>query len=483
MNLKEKATIGFAWNSLGSVGTGLCNLAITVIMARLLTPNDFGLLAILVIFTMLSETLIDSGFSQALIQDKKSSDYDLNTVFFTNLFISFFIYFILYLLTPVIAGFYENEELINLSRFVFLSIIFNALSIIQKTIYSKKINFKAMAFASLFSVVFSGTISIVFALKGFGVWALAIHLVLSSFLQMIFLWFQSQWRPSFDIRIGSLKKYIPFSAPLLVQGFIDKVVSNLESLLIGRFYSISELGFYSQSRNLSSYLTQAISNVVQRVTYPVLVEMNNDSQRLKEGYRQIIGTVMLFMIPLSFGVVATADTIVLVLFGEKWIQTAEYLRFLIVMGLFISLHSSCINIFLTLGKTSFFLKLSLIKQFLKLLIVFSLIGQSVKALVIGVTIISVLTSLVYVYFSIKLINYSMKEMFMDLNQIIISSFISALIVFFINVYSGLNSIFIILFVQAFFMMAIYFLLLYLFKNRYLQGVIEIFMKIYSRRHG
>lgn len=477
MSLKEKAIKGLAWNTIGSVGTGLCNLAITIILARLLTPSDFGLLAILVVFTVLSETLIESGFGQALIQDKKATSDDLNTVFYTNICIATLLYLALFLSAPLIAGFYENESLINLSRFVFLALIFNALSIIQKTIFSKNINFKATAASSLAAVTLSGVVAIGLALKGFGVWALATHLVLNAFFQMVFLWGQSQWRPSGSIRVKSLKKYIPFSAPLLAQGFVDKFVTNLETLLIGKFYTVSDLGFFSQSRNLNSYFMQTISGVVQRVTYPVLVKINNDNSKLKEGYRQVIGTTMLVMIPLALGMMAAAENIVLVLFGAKWLQTAKYLQYFVIMGLFVSLHSYYTNIFLVLGKTGKFLQLSLIKQFLKVAIVAYLVNESVTALVMGVTAVGILTSLMYIYFGGKLINYSLIELFLDLKQIILTSAFSAILVFVFGWYFASANVFLILFMQIITMVSVYVLLLLLMRNTYFFEVFYLVKKM------
>lgn len=477
MSLRDKATKGFFWNTIGTVGSGLCNLIINIILARLLTPSDFGIIAILVVFTILSETLIDSGFSQALIQDKKANSVDLNTIFFANIFIAILIYVALFIFSPVIAGFYENEKIIDLSRFVFLILIFNSFSIIQKTLYSKNIDFKAMAISALISVVISGVFSIGLAIKGFGVWALAVHLVLSSFLQMIFLWWQSKWRPSYNVSLNSFKKYLTFSIPLLIQGFLDRFVTNLESLLIGKFYTARDVGFYSQGNSLSSYLTQALSNVVQRVTYPVLVKINDEKVKLKEGYRQIIGMVMLFMIPLSLGVIAASENIVLVLFGEKWVQMGVYLQFFIISGLFIALHSSYTNIFLALGKTSKFLKLSLLKQTLKLIVVFSLVNYSVKALVIGVTIIGVITSLIYVYAGGKLISYSLKELLTDLSQLIIAGTIGFILTYIVGVYFLPNNIFIILIAQVLTMMSIYFLILLFLRNEHLYNLLNIYKKM------
>ena len=211
MGLRDKAVSGVFWTGIGSLSSGFLNFVITIVLARLLSPSDFGLLELLAIFTVISECFIDSGFSQAVIRDNEASQLDLSSVFFFNLSISLFLYILLFFLSPCIASFYNEPCLTNLSRFVFLVIIFHSCSIIQNAIFTKNLQFRPLAITSITSVIISGTVTGILAYNGYGVWALATNIVLYAFLKMMFLWSLSKWRPIFMISRSSIRYFIPSS--------------------------------------------------------------------------------------------------------------------------------------------------------------------------------------------------------------------------------------------------------------------------------
>lgn len=466
MSLKQKAINGIAWNSLGKIGAGLVNMLITIILARILTPRDFGLLEILIVFSVISEAFVDSGFSQAIIRDKNASNKDLTSIFYTNIIIAFVIYVLLFIFSPFIANFFNEPTLVNLSRVVFLVIIFNSMSIIQEANYSRNINFKSPTLAALSAMFISGLVSIYMAYNGSGIWALAFNLVLFSFFRLIFLWTFSNWRPKGGISLLSIKKYFSFGSNMLIISVVDKIVTNLESVLIGRVYTKTELGFFSQGKKLNSNFTQALSAVVQRVTYPILAKVGDDKQRLKNGYRKIIGYTMLIMIPLSFGIIGSSENLISVLLGSKWLPASKYLQLWTIMGLFLSLHTYYTNIFLVLNRTRFYLNLSLIKQLSKIIIIVFLINSGVMTLLWGIVIISTLTSLLYVFFGGRLINYTFIELFNDLKIIIFSSFVSSSTIHILGLFLKNSNVFLVFTIQIILMVAIYFILLKLFKDKY-----------------
>lgn len=481
MSLRKTAFNGITWNSIGTFGAGIVSLVITMILARILSPSDFGLLELLVIFQVISETFVDSGFSQAVIRDDKATNKDLTSVFYINLILAFAIYALLYFAAPLISGFYEEPVLINLSRVVFLTIIFNAFSVIQNANFNREINFKTPARASLISVLIAGTIAVILAYNGFGFWALVANIVLYSFLKMFFLWTLSNWRPKGWISFQSIRKYFSFGSNLLAQGLLDKTVTNIESLLIGKIYTKSDLGFFSQARRLNSLITQQLTSVIQRVTYPVLAKISNEKQRLKEGYRKITGITMLFMIPLSFGVIVTADNLISVLLGSKWLPSVPYLQLWTVMGLFVSLHSNFTNIFLVLGKSRQLLFLSIIKQACKLLVILMFVRLSIMSLIWGIVIVSVITSVMYVYYGGKYINYSINELGRDLWQILMAAVTSATAIYLFGLYSPFSNVFLIFGFQAMIMILIYYTILKILKNKYLNEFVSIIKTIKNKK--
>ncbi len=465
MSLRDSAVKGVLWTSIGTVGAGLLNFILTMILARVLSPSDYGLLELLAIFTILSECFIDSGFSQAVIKDQNASQLDLSSVFFFNLTIALVLYAGLFFAAPLIANFYHEPSLVKLSRFVFLVIIFHSCSIIQNANFSRNLQFRPQAIASIAAIIIAGTTAGIMAFKGFGVWALATNMVLFAFLKMLFYWLFSSWKPSFVVSFQSIKKYFKFGVNLLIQGLIDKFVTNLESLMIGRVYTKTDLGYFSQARKLDSYITQTSTSVIQKVTYPILAKLGNDNNQLKNGYRRVLGITMFAMVPILFFVAASADNLLYVFFGPQWNNSIPFLRLWSICGLLVSFHSIFINIFLVTNNTKRLLYLSIIKQVVRLIVIFSLIRISVLALMYGIVGVGVFSAIIYCYFGGKLIRYKAIEVIKDLLPTVGIAFISALAVFCLGWLMSSYNRFIVFALQVVFMFVLYWLGSFVLKNK------------------
>ncbi len=429
MSLRDSAVKGVLWTGIGRVGAGLLNFILTMILARVLSPSDYGLLELLAIFTILSECFIDSGFSQAVIKDQNASQTDLSSVFFFNLTIALILYSGLFFAAPLIAIFYHEPILIKLSRFVFLVIIFHSCSIIQIANFSRNLQFRPQAIVSITAIIIAGTTAGIMAFEGFGVWALATNMVLFAFLKMVFFWLFSSWRPSFIVSFQSIKKYFKFGVNLLVQGLVDKFVTNLESLLIGRAYTKTDLGYFSQARKLDSYIIQTSTSVIQKVTYPILAKINSISSGLKDGYRRILQITMYAMIPLSLFMVICSEDLLYCLFGPKWISSSQYLRLWSIVGLLVSFYSIFINVFLVVNKTKELLYISIIRQVLRLVTIIVLIRLSILILIYGILCVTIVSAFLYTYIGGKYIHYSLWEIAKDLFPIVLSSFIASFFVY------------------------------------------------------
>ncbi len=480
MTLRGSAVKGVFWTSFGTIGSGIVNLILTMIMARLLSPFDFGLLELLVIFSIISESFIDSGFSQAVIRDNNATDTDLSSVLFFNVFLAITLYSLLFCFAPLIADFFNEERLVSLARFVFLTLIFNSLSIVQNANLSRQLNFKLQAIASITSIVISAIISICLAYFHYGVWALATNLVSFSFFKMIMLWILSSWRPLFIFSIESIKKYFRFGGFLLIKGLIDTTVTNLESLFIGRIYTKQSLGYYSQARKLDTYLMNFASVIIQKVTYPILAKIKEDKKKLKDGYRSILGITMVFIVPLSLFSICSSENLVIVFLGEKWILSAPYLQLRMLIALIVSFYSIFTNIFLVLGKSKNLLYLSLLRQCAKIVIIIFLIKISIMSLLWGILIVTIITGLIYVYFGGKLIRYSLFEIIIDLRKIILSGCISATIVYILGKILIEYDTMLVFVLQCIVMPTLYWIILVLFKDKTYTELIKIF-KSFNRK--
>lgn len=258
MGLKTKAISGFLWSSAGTIGNGLVSFLVTIILARILTPEDFALVALLTVFVTISNVIVDSGFSQAIIRDDNPSDIDLSSVFYFNLILSVLIYAVLFAISPYIAKFYNEPKLISLSRVVFLIIIFNSFIIIQNATLKRNLNFSKVEKSSVLGSIVAGTTSVIMAFSGYGIWAIVANMVLMPFFRAAFLWIYSDWRPVFKFRLRSIRKYFKFGIFLMLNSVIDMIITNLNTLVIGKFYTKNELGYYSQACKLGTYIVGTV---------------------------------------------------------------------------------------------------------------------------------------------------------------------------------------------------------------------------------
>lgn len=481
MGLRNKAVDGFLWTSVGTIGAGLINFLITIILARILTPSDFGLIELLIVFTTISEVFIDSGFSQAIIRDKNATVEDLSSVFFLNLIIAFFLYIILFFASPFIATFYNSPQLTILSRVIFLAIVFNSFSIVQNANFVRKLNFKPYALASIIAMTIAGITSVILALYDWGVWALVANIVLLAGIRTICLWIQSDWFPIFKIRYSSIKRYFSFGSSLLLQGLLDRIVTNMESLFIGKFYQKSDLGYFSQARKLDSYVIQTSTTVIQKVTYPILSSVGDDISKLRIGYKRIIGITMFCLTPIILLMFASADNCIIGLLGQDWAPAIPYFRLWIVCGWLVAIYSIYMNVFMVMGKNKKMLKITFIRQVMRLLVIFLLARAGIEILLYGIIIVTIMSAFGYMYVGGKLINYSLKDVFLDMWQIVLGNFFTALLIYFSGVLmKGMNHLLIFL-IQGGFYVIIYLLFMRMIRNVYYREFVDIILFIAQKR--
>ena len=481
MSIRTQAVKGVAWSSVGTIGAGLLNFILTMILARFLDPADFGLLELLAIFTILSEAVIDSGFSQAIIRDKTATDKDLSSVFFLNILIGLVLYAALFACAPLIAGFYNEPKLIDVSRFAFLVLIFNSGTIVQNANYSRNLDFKRPAIASVLAICISGTLSVYMAFNDYGVWALATNMVAYAGLKMLFFWVFSRWKPILAFSRQSLRKYFAFGGFLLIQGLVDKFVSNLESLLIGKVYTKAQLGYFSQARKLDSYIAQTTTSVIQRVTYPLLAKINNGTQELKSGYRRILKITMFAMVPLMLFSVASADSMIFTFFGPKWAKTVPYFQIWCLCGLLVSFYSIFINLIMVKGKSKNLLMISLVRQAARVLVIVLLLNIGIMQMLYGILAVTLLSAMVYSVYSMHLIGYRIRELAADMLPIVATALVAGTVTFFLPKVLNLETSIPLFFGQMAVMATIYLLLNALTKNATFLEVKDIFGSMIKRK--
>lgn len=429
MNLKDKAITGASWSLAGTIIQSASSFIIGIILARLLTPTEYGLLGMAGVFIFVTYVFVDSGFSTALIQRQVCSSVDYSTVFYLNLVISLLFFFLLFFSAGFIADFYLEPELRSIIRVLSFLIILYALSIVHRTIIIRQLDLRLLNIIQITSQVSSGIIGIILAYNGYGVWSLVWKTLLNQIFVNLQFWIFNKWYPLFEFSLNSLRQMFGFSSKLLVSGIINKVYEQLYNLIIGKFFSAKELGLYTRANQFKNLPSQSLSGAIMSVSFPVFAQVQNDPVRLKHIAKKIIKATMFLNITAMLGMAAISRYLIITLIGSQWIDATVYLQLLCIVGMFYPLHPINLNILTALGRSDLFLRLEILKKILAIPVILVGIWTNVKIMIIGMIIISITSIFINSYYTKKLIDYGIKEQFLDISGSMLLGFIMSVIVF------------------------------------------------------
>ena len=405
-SLKDKTVKGTFWSAADTFLAQGVTFVVGIVLARLLSPEEYGLIGIVTIFTTVMLGVVDSGFSNALIRKKDATGDDYNTLFFFNLVVSVAMFGLLFVGAPWIAKFFERPQLVELVRVMGLILILQALSIVQNTILTKKIDFKTKTKASVISAVASGVIGIGMAFAGFGVWSLVAQQLSRQLIYTILLWILNKWWPKLKVNVESLKYMWGFGWKLLVSGLLDNIWKEVYQLVVGKFYSPAALGQYTRSRQYAQFFSSNLTSVVQRVTYPVLAEIQDERKRLVSGYRRVIKTTMFVTSILMISVGAIAEPLIYCLIGPQWHQAATFLPLICISMSLYPLHAINLNMLQIQGRTDIFLYLEIVKKVLAIGPICLGIFVSIYWMLVGSIIFGFVAFFLNSYYSGKFLGYS-----------------------------------------------------------------------------
>lgn len=405
-SLKNKTVKGVAWSGIDNVAKLGVTFLISIVLARLLTPDDYGLLGIIQIVTVVCTALVNAGFSTALIRKKDATDDDYNTSFIVNLVLSLGLYFIIFICSPLIADFFKREELVSLIRFTSVGLIIGALSLVQQTRLTKRIDFKTQTKVTLVASIGSGIIGIVMALMCFGVWSLVGQLLSAEVLRTVLLWYFNRWVPQLRFSLHSFHELFGFGWKIMVSSLLDAIWRELYQVVVGKFYSPGTLGQYTRAKQFSQLFSNNLMHVIQRVTYPVLSSIQDDKMRLVSAYRRIIRTTMFVAAISMFTLGAVSEPLLYCLIGPKWHEAATYMPLICITGSLYPLHAINLNMLQIQGRSDLYLGLEVIKKIIYLgpLLVGAFIG--VMPMLYTNIAISMMVFFLNSYYSGKLIGYS-----------------------------------------------------------------------------
>lgn len=429
-SLRSQTTKGVWWSFGGSIASYGITFVVGIVLARLLSPAEYGLIGIIMALIAVFDGIIDSGFSNALIRKKDATESDNNTMFITNLVVSVFLFFVMYLGAPLIAHFFKDEQLIPLTKVMSFYLIFNAFCLIQRTLLTKEIDFKTQTKCNVISSVISGVIGIAMALMGYGVWALVGQQLSKILFNTICLWFYRRWMPSFCFSWNSFRELFGFGWKLMISGIINSIWGQVNQIVIGKCYSAETLGQYTKGREYVDLVSKNLTSVVQKVSYPTLSKIQDEKDRLKNGYRIVIKVTVLVVFVLVFFMAGCAKQLILVLIGEQWLPSVPMMQLVCFSMALYPLHSINLNMLQVQGRSDLFLKLEILKIIIGVFpilagIFFNIYWMLVLGFITGGCIGFWLNS----YYSGKYIGYSTKDQIKDILPSLGVAFAVALPVF------------------------------------------------------
>lgn len=419
-SVRTQLVNGVVWNFIEKVFIKVVTFAIGVILARLLSPSDYGLIGMLTIFISVSNIFIEGGLAKALIQRKDCKDIDYSTAFVANIGMSLCIYLLLYFLAPLIADFYHEPILIELTRVLALSIILGSFNIVQRARLMSQVNFKSLAKINVISTIISGAISIGMAYAGLGVWALVGMTLSSSIVLIVVFPFYSRWKPSVCFSRNSFRNLFGFGSKLMLTGVMSVIVNNISALCIGRYYKSNQLGFYSRASHFSELISFTVFEVLGNVTFPVLSSLQDDRERLVAVYRKSLYFVAMIIFPLMVLCALLARPIVDILLTEKWLPCVVLMQWLFLARIFTPISAINMNVLNAIGRSDLFMKLDFAKIPLDILILVITIPIGVKAIVIGTFINSFICFFVNAYLPGRIFGYGGLHQLFDWRYIILS---------------------------------------------------------------
>lgn len=425
--LKQQAVFGVAWTSVERFTQQIIQFVIGVAIARILAPQDYGIIGMTAIFFAVATTFIDSGFGSALIQKKDRDEVDYSTCFYFNVLVGIVLYAILWFASPAIADFYRTPILCEVTRTLGLTMLINSLSISQTAKMTAEMKFKEMAIISIVTQLVTGIVGLYLAYVGRGVWALVFQQLSSCLARLLMMELFLRWYPKLVFSKASFKHMFSYGSKILCSGLINTVYDNLYTLVIGRAFSAKEVGYYNRGNQFAILPTSTILNIFMKVAFPLMAQVQDDVEKLKTAYKKFLRVPLFVLYPILFGLIALAKPLILVLLGEKWLPAVPLLQVLCIGSFFDPLTHINLNILYVKGRTGLVLRLELIKKPIAFILLFSMIPLGLWWLCFGRAIYGFIAYCFNCYYTGRFINFGFwKQMYYNVPVLLKSGIMGAL---------------------------------------------------------
>ncbi len=426
-SLTKKSTRGLIWSGVERLSWQLISFTLALVLARLVTPADYGLLAVVMVFVTISGIVVDAGFANALIRKADCTDLDRSTVLYFNVAVSIILYGVLYLSAPLIARTYANMELVALLRCASIIVVINALGVVQQAVLTSRIDFKRQTSISLVSSLASGSAALLLAYRGYGVWALVLYSILSSLIRVLMLWIVVAWRPRLAFSVDSFRDLFGYSYKLMFSNLIVQGSRQLVQLILGGFYSISDLGYYNYANRLGSFAPHHLSTSIQRVLFPIFSQIQNDEEKLVASFRKSLVLSMAIIVPVACGLASLADPIITILLTPEWVATLPLLRVVCVTMAIWPLLYFNMNILWVKKRSDISLRLEAINITLRILIVLALFKLGILWVCVALALAELLNFVIYARCVGRVISYSLGRQLADLYPIYVVAAAAAIV--------------------------------------------------------
>ena len=413
-NLKSKTLSSLAWKFAERCGAQGIQFVVSIILARLLTPADYGLIGLITVFLAIAMVFAQSGLGQALVQHKEIDHEEFSTVFYFSMVFSIVLYLILFLCAPLIAGFYNEPKLTAIVRVLGTTVIIGAVNSVQQAYVQKTMQFKRFFYSTLTGTLISAIIGVAMAYAGYGVWALVGQQISNQAINTVVLWFTVKWRPNFVFSVKKGLQLFSYGWKLLCSALLDTVYNNLYSLIIGKFYSAADLGYYNRGKQFPMLLIQNINSSIDSVLFPVLSEAQDDKERLKSMVRRSIVTSTFIIFPCMAGLAAVATPLTKLLLTDKWLPAVPFIQFCCFTYAFWPIHTANLQAIKATGRSDIFLKLEIIKKVIGVIALCVSIPFGLYAMMWASCITAVLSSFINASPNKKLLGYSYLEQLKDI---------------------------------------------------------------------
>lgn len=437
MSLRKQTFSGLIWTFLDTFLISGISFIAMIYIARILGPEEFGLIGMITVFIAIGTSLVDSGLSSSIIRTKDADNTDYSTVFYLNLGMSFLVYIILFLSAPLIAQFFKQDILTGVVRLYCISFIISAFSAIQLAKLNREMKFKKIMQFNIPGTLISIIIGIVLSLRGFGVWSIVWMQLTKQLIQSLLLWFFSNWKPSLIFSKRKMKFHYGFGYKLMMSGLLNTIFDNIYNIVIGRLYSVQSLGYFERARAFNLYPVTTLTGIISKVTYPLLSTIQDEKERISLVYKQLLQFSFFITAPLMFGAAAIAEPLFGLVLGEQWMPAVTYFQILCLASIFLPIHAFNLNILKVFGRSDLFLKLEVYKKVVIILGIAIAFPFGVIGLIWSSVASSFIALLINTHYSQNLINYKTGKQLLDmLPTFLIAGMISGIMYVFVMLLAG-----------------------------------------------